>query len=96
MRTINVVFEDKEHDQLKKLKEKLFQAHKKKNKILRDQIYKVKNNLFPEDKLQERMISIVFFLAKYGFDFIDTLYDSMDINAQDHQILNLGAGKREK
>ncbi len=82
--------------ELKKLKEKLFQAHKKKNKILRDQIYKVKNNLFLEDKLQERMISIVFFLAKYGFDFIDTLYDSMDINAQDHQIFNLGEGKREK
>lgn len=82
--------------ELKKLKEKLFQAHKKKNKILRDQIYKVKNNLFPENKLQERMISIVFFLVKYGFGFIDILYDSININTQDHQILYLAEGKREK
>jgi len=82
--------------EFKRLKEKLFQAHKKKNKIVRDQIHKVKNNLFPENKLQERVISIVFFLMKYGFGLIDTLYDSIDVTTQDHQVLYLGEEKRKK
>ncbi|MDH4221989.1 MAG: bacillithiol biosynthesis cysteine-adding enzyme BshC [candidate division Zixibacteria bacterium] len=75
--------------ELKKLGEKLFQTHRQKNQILKEQIYKVKNNLFPQNKLQERVLNILPFLIKYGFEFIDLLYDKVDVEKIDHQLIEV-------
>lgn len=75
--------------ELKRLGEKLFQAHRQKNQILREQIYKVKNNLFPENKLQERVLNILPFLIKYGSEFIDLLYEKVDVEKIDHQLIEV-------
>jgi bacillithiol biosynthesis cysteine-adding enzyme BshC len=75
--------------ELKRLGEKLFQAHRQKNQILKEQIYKVKNNLFPQNKLQERVLNILPFLIKYGFEFIDLLYEKVDVGKIDHQIIEV-------
>jgi bacillithiol biosynthesis cysteine-adding enzyme BshC len=75
--------------ELKRLGEKLFQAHRQKNQTLKEQIYKARNNLFPEDKPQERVLNILPFLIKYGFEFVDLLYDKIDVEKVDHQIIEV-------
>lgn len=75
--------------ELKELEKKVFQAHKKKNSILTNQIHKVKTNIFPDGKLQERQLSSLIYLTKYGFNFIDFLYDNIDIPIKDHQLLDV-------
>jgi bacillithiol biosynthesis cysteine-adding enzyme BshC len=75
--------------ELKELEKKVFQAYKKRNSILTNQIYKAKINLFPDGKLQERQLSILPYLIKYGFKFIDFLYENIDIQSKDHQLLDV-------
>jgi bacillithiol biosynthesis cysteine-adding enzyme BshC len=75
--------------ELKELEKKVFQAHKKRNSLFTNQIYKAKANLFPDGKLQERQLNILPYLTKYGFKFIDFLYDNIDIENKDHQLLDV-------
>lgn len=43
--------------------------------------------LYPNKHLQERYYTILPFLAKYGFDLIDTLYERVQLDCPDHQLL---------
>ena len=45
--------------------------------------------LYPEDHLQERLHSILPFLAKYGLDLVDRLYEQVKPECPDHRILTL-------
>ncbi|MEO5924017.1 MAG: bacillithiol biosynthesis cysteine-adding enzyme BshC [Bryobacteraceae bacterium] len=45
--------------------------------------------LYPEDHLQERLHSILPFLAKYGMDLVDRLYDEVKPECPDHRVLTL-------
>jgi len=76
--------------ELKRLGEKLFQAYRQKDQTLKEQVYKAKNNLFPDNKLQERVLNLVPYLIKYGFEFVDFLYDKVEIEKVDHQLLEIG------
>jgi uncharacterized protein YllA (UPF0747 family) len=76
--------------ELKRLGEKLFQLHRQKNQLLKGQIYKAKNNLLPGNKLQERVLNLLPFLVKYGFEFVDILYQKTEIEKIDHQLLEVG------
>lgn len=71
--------------QLDSLEKKILKVHKRKNEELVLQIEKVKNNVFPLNELQERSLNILYFINKYGFDFIDNLYETMDVENFEHQ-----------
>ncbi len=43
--------------------------------------------LFPDKHLQERYYSILPFLAEHGLDLLDRLYDAVNLDCPDHQIL---------
>ena len=45
--------------------------------------------VFPERHLQERLYSILPFLARHGFDLIDTLYGNVHSGCLDHHLLTL-------
>ncbi len=45
--------------------------------------------LYPEDHLQERLHSILPFLAKYGLDLIDRLYEQVKPECPDHRVVTL-------
>jgi bacillithiol biosynthesis cysteine-adding enzyme BshC len=45
--------------------------------------------LYPEDHLQERLHAILPFLAKYGMDLVDRLYEQVKPECPDHRILTL-------
>ncbi len=75
--------------QLEILKSKSLKLQESKFEATIRQIKKAKNNIFPNDNLQERELGIANFINKYGFDFFDWLYNELDIHEFKHQILEL-------
>ncbi len=55
------------------LKSKLFSEYQKQNRHLKQGIDKVGLNLLPQGQLQERKISILSYIDKYDFKFVDML-----------------------
>ena len=45
--------------------------------------------VFPERHLQERLYSIVPFLARFGPSLIGELYDQVHVECPDHQVITL-------
>jgi bacillithiol biosynthesis cysteine-adding enzyme BshC len=43
--------------------------------------------IYPERHLQERLYSILPFIARHGFDLIGTIYDHIELECSDHRIL---------
>lgn len=74
---------------LKAFEEKVFAAHKRKSNETREKIYRLHNALFPHRSLQERSINIVYFLSKYGTVTIDHLYNAIECEQTDHQLIHL-------
>jgi bacillithiol synthase len=75
--------------QLEGLARKLTQAYKRKNEELVAQVRKAALHLLPEGTLQERTFPAVPFLVKYGFRFVDDLYESLDIEHFEHQVMDI-------
>lgn len=71
------------------LKNKASEAEKRKYETSIRQLKKVRNILFPNSSLQEREINFVYFVNKYGMDFLKWLFDNLEINKFEHQILEL-------
>jgi len=43
--------------------------------------------IYPQKHLQERLYSIIPFLAKHGLGLIDELYEGIQLECPDHQLL---------
>ncbi len=61
---------------LDKLETKLLRAEKLKFESQQRQIEKIRNTLFPNNELQERVENIMPFYAKWGKDFMKVIYDN--------------------
>lgn len=77
----------KMNQQLNFLEKKVRQAATKRNEIAVQQLHKAVDNLFPNQRLQERVFNIVPYLIKYGAAFMDQLDQAIDIEVADHQFL---------
>jgi bacillithiol synthase len=75
--------------ELNTLAKKLFQAHKKKNDEARQRIQKAANFLLPDGNYQERVISPIYFINKFGPGIIDWLESKLDIESTGHQMLEI-------
>ena len=75
--------------QLEGLARKLTQAYKRKNEELVTQVCKAALHLLPEGTLQERAFPAVPYLIKFGFRFVDDLYESLDIERFEHQVMDI-------
>ena len=71
------------------LKEKVIEAQKRKHEIALRQVRKVIDSIVPKGNLQERVLSIVYFMNKYGLDFVQRLRNDVEIDRFKHQILNV-------
>ena len=71
------------------LKEKTISAQVRQNEISLRQLDKVALSLFPNSNLQEREMNIVYFLNKYGLEFLRWLRSELVIDKFMHQIINL-------
>ncbi|MBI5266888.1 MAG: bacillithiol biosynthesis cysteine-adding enzyme BshC [candidate division Zixibacteria bacterium] len=74
---------------LKGFEGKLFSAHKKKSKDVRDRIYRVHRNLYPNRTLQERTLNIGCFVARHGFGVVSFMLEQMDVDQTAHQLIDL-------
>ena len=64
----------KSMQQLKELEKKMLRAEKRKYTDQERQINLIKEKLFPNNNLQERVDNFSTYYAKYGSGFVDTLY----------------------
>ncbi len=78
-------------NELDKLRGKVHRSTKKQEEIQLNRIRKIKHQLFPNDELQERVISFIYYMNKYGVDVWDRVLDqlSYDENYREHQIIHL-------
>ncbi len=82
-------YRDKIFSSISELKGKAEKAHQKKHEATIRQIERAAANLFPNNNLQEREFNYIFFANKYGSDFIETIFDKLQINKFEHQIIEL-------
>lgn len=69
------------------LKEKTIIAQKRQHEISLNQLNKVSSHIYPNSNLQEREINIIYFLNKYGEDFIQWLSNEIVIDKFMHQLI---------
>jgi uncharacterized protein YllA (UPF0747 family) len=70
--------------QLSKMERKTFFAAKRKNLVLAEQIRKAKNVIYPDDKLQERYLSIFSFSGRLP-EMVRQIYDQIQWDMKAHQ-----------
>ena len=75
--------------ELTQLQKKLKTSNKKRHDALTSQIRKAHSFLFPDGKLQERVLSPLYYANKFGPDIFKSIYDHLDINKPMHSILEL-------
>lgn len=76
--------------EIDKLKGKLHSSIKKRERIQMDRIARIKDHLFPEDNLQERVFASIYYMNKYGLDIWDDLLAAMeDEHLQQHNLIYL-------
>ena len=80
---------EKLNQNIEMFKGKLINAQAKKSDTTTSQIEKVTNNIYPGSNLQERVINITYFLNKYDTAFIKRLFDEIDINNFNHQVIEV-------
>jgi bacillithiol synthase len=71
------------------LKSKALEAQKKKHEVTLRQIDKAINSLYPNSNLQERELNFIYFAHKYGIGILKQIFNELQINKFNHQIINL-------
>lgn len=71
------------------LKEKTYAAQKRQQEIALRQLDKAAMSIFPHSSLQERELNVVYFLNKYGLEFLRWLRNELLIDKFMHQIINI-------
>ena len=80
-------YRDKILSNIIELKSKAEKAQQKKYEVTLRQIDRAAVHLFPNSNLQEREINFVYFANKYGEDFIKKIFDELQINKFEHQVI---------
>jgi bacillithiol biosynthesis cysteine-adding enzyme BshC len=82
-------YRDKILSTVNELKSKAEKAQQKKYEVTLRQIDRAAVHLFPNSNLQEREINFVYFANKYGVDFLKKIFDELQINKFEHQIIKI-------
>jgi len=73
--------------QLSKIEHKTAREALKRNQRASEEASYMSGLIFPEKHLQERLYSILPFVARHGLEFIDTLYEHVHLDCPDHKVL---------
>lgn len=74
---------------IEELKGKAVDSQKKKHETTLRQIDKLSSTLFPNATLQERQLNFIYFANKYGTEILDKVFDEIEINKFEHQIISI-------
>ena len=75
--------------QVEALRTKFVNAEARRNETLERHLETIANSLFPEKKLQERVLNVTSFLARYGLGFISRLQESLTLDSREHQVVDI-------
>jgi uncharacterized protein YllA (UPF0747 family) len=75
--------------QLQNLRTRFINNSAKREETAARQVERLLAILYPKKNLQERELNVYYFLARYGYGFIDALYHSIDPIAVGHQLINI-------
>ena len=75
--------------QLETLRTKFVNAEARRNETLERQLEAIGNSIFPEKKLQERVLNITSFLARYGLSILPHLEQTLDLDSRQHQVIEI-------
>lgn len=76
-------------ENLEYLISKVLDSLQEKEKIAVNQVERVVQQLFPDNSFQERVVNIIYFLIKYGPDFLDTIYKRLPSESNKHLLIKL-------
>lgn len=82
-------YRDKILGTVNELKSKAEKAQQKKYEVTLRQIDRAAVHLFPNSNLQEREINFIYFANKYGEEFLNKIFDELQINKFEHQIIKI-------
>lgn len=71
------------------LRKKTLLAQVRKDETMNRRIDSVYSSLYPNMHLQERVVNVFTYINKYGMNFIDWIYDVVDLDDRGHRIVNL-------
>ena len=71
------------------LRKKTLLAQMRKDEIAGRQIENLFSALLPDGQLQERTLNVFSFLNKFGPNFVEWLYQTIDLDDKDHRIVDL-------
>lgn len=75
--------------QLENLRSKFVSAESRRREILTRQVDNLLTTLYPSGGFQERHVNIFYFLSRYGPEFLEELYDAIDLSDPDHKLIYL-------
>jgi bacillithiol synthase len=69
------------------LRTKFERARIEKDEIANRRLHALFTSLFPNDGLQERTLNFASFANHYGVQFVDWIYESIDVDSKDHRVV---------
>jgi bacillithiol biosynthesis cysteine-adding enzyme BshC len=75
--------------QLNHLRTRFVHNRSKRDETTAQQIERLCAALYPNKNLQEREINTAYFLARYGYELIDRLYEEIEPGGKDHKLVYL-------
>ncbi|MBO0725098.1 MAG: bacillithiol biosynthesis cysteine-adding enzyme BshC, partial [Blastocatellia bacterium] len=75
--------------QLHNLRTRFIHNRGKRDETTKQQIERLFAALYPNKNLQEREINVFYFLARYGYEWIDRIYDEVEVGSRDHKLITL-------
>jgi bacillithiol biosynthesis cysteine-adding enzyme BshC len=74
---------------LENLENRVIKIKEQKNTQLTNHLQQIHTSFFPQELPQERYLTLVYYLNKFGPKIVDTLYTELSIEKFDHQLLYL-------
>ena len=75
--------------QLDRLRQLATAAELRRSEVITRHAEGASNVLYPGGALQERGLAAIYFLARHGTELLRSVYDIMQTDCHDHQILEL-------
>lgn len=74
---------------IEKLQNRILRRVEEKESLAVQHFTEIHQNIYPNGNPQERVISSIYFLNKYGPDWLNNMIDKIDINNYKHQVIKL-------
>ena len=80
---------EKIRHQVGTLESRYVSASARRDEVLERQLENVRSRLYPEKKLQERVVNVTSFLVRYGAGLIPMIDERLELDGTEHQVVEL-------